>query len=126
MPRIEKKWFNISWAVSVITAAVIIFLSLTKYAPLEPALHQYLNIALMVGIAAPMVLDTLDRRWRGAINRELPRFLESIAHAQLTGLPLLRAFKEAGEGVSGPLREEVRLMMAKVSWGMSFEDALRS
>ena len=71
-----------------------------------------------------MALDTLNSRWRNAIDRALPRFLEGIAHAQLTGLPLIRAFKEAGEGVSGPLRGEVRLMMAKVSWGMSLEDAL--
>ena len=126
MPRIERKWMRISWGISAVLAVAIVAVGMIRYDVFSPGFHYYLNIALVVAIAAPMILDTLDTRWRNAINKALPRFLEGIAHAQLTGLPLLRAFKEAGESLSGPLRSEVRIMMAKVSWGMSLEDALRS
>ena len=126
MPRVEERWLKASWGISALAAVAIVVLAMLRYGPSDPGFHQSLNLAFIAAITPPMILDTLNNRWRNAINRALPRFLEGIAHAQLTGLPLIRAFKEAGEGVSGPLRSEARLMMAKVSWGMSLEDALKS
>jgi len=124
MPRISKKWMQTAWAASGLVALLLVVLGLISYGPLSPAFQYQLTLALVLALAPPAVLDALDRRWRKAIDKALPRFLEGIAHAQLTGLPLLRAFREAGEGISGPLRDEIRLVMAKISWGMSFEEAL--
>jgi len=126
VPRVEERWIKVSWVISALAAVAIIVLAMFRYGPLDPGFHQSLNLAFIAAITIPMVLDMLNSRWRSSINKALPRFLEGIAHAQLTGLPLIRAFKEAGEGVAGPLRSEVRLMMAKVSWGMSLEDALKT
>ena len=125
MPKIRRSVKQAAGAISVLTFFVLVFYGLFNYGFWDPFFHELLNLALIAAILPPMILDTLDYRWRSAIDRALPRFLEGIAHAQLTGLPLLRAFKEAGEGVTGPLRDEIRLMMAKISWGMKFEDALR-
>ena len=125
MPKIRRSVKQAAGAISVLTFFVLVFYGLFNYGFWDPFFHELLNLAFIAAILPPMILDTLDYRWRSAIDRALPRFLEGIAHAQLTGLPLLRAFKEAGEGVTGPLRDEIRLMMAKISWGMKFEDALR-
>ena len=125
MPRVSPAIKQVAWGVSALIAIVLIFLGMISYGPLDKGFHFQLILALVAALLPPAIVDTIDYRWRRAIDRALPRFLEGIAHAQLTGLPLLRAFKEAGEGISGPLREEVRLMMAKISWGMSFEDALK-
>ncbi|RLI10409.1 hypothetical protein DRO33_05620 [Candidatus Bathyarchaeota archaeon] len=125
MPKIRRSVKQAAGAISVLTFFVLVFYGLFNYGFWDPFFHELLNLAFIAAILPPMILDTLDYRWRSAIDKALPRFLEGIAHAQLTGLPLLRAFKEAGEGVTGPLRDEIRLMMAKISWGMKFEDALR-
>ena len=125
MPRIESSWKTLSWAVSIALGVLILFLGAFRNPYTSPYFHHSIALAIAVSLLPPAVLDILDYRWRKAIDRALPRLLEGVAHAQLTGLSLLRAFREAGEGVSGPLRDEVRLMMAKISWGMSFEDALR-
>ena len=124
MPRISKTWKQACWAVSGLVGFIIMFLGLMSYGLLSEDFQYQLTIALIVALVPPTILDTLDYRWRKAIDKALPRFLEGIAHAQLTGLTLLRAFKEAGEGITGPLRDEIRLVLAKISWGMSFEDAL--
>ncbi len=125
MPRVSQRVKQATWAVSALVAIVLVFLGMMSYGPLDAGFHFHLILAFVAALLPPAIVDTIDYRWRRAIDRALPRFLEGIAHAQLTGLPLLRAFKEAGEGISGPLRDEVRLMMAKISWGMSFEDALK-
>lgn len=125
MPKIKSSIKQAAGAVSILLFFILVFFALMNYGFWSPLFHQILNLALIVAILPITVLDTIDLRWRRAIDKALPRFLEGIAHAQLTGLTLLRAFKEAGEGVTGPLRDEVRLMMAKISWGMEFEDALK-
>jgi len=126
MPRVTKTWRQASWAISVLLAVAVLFLGIMRSRGFtDPNFHHSIVLSLIVAVIPVMIVDTMDYRWRKAIDKELPRFLEGIAHAQLTGLPLLRAFREAGEGLSGPLKDEVRLMLAKISWGMSFEDALK-
>ncbi|RLI36069.1 hypothetical protein DRO60_06265 [Candidatus Bathyarchaeota archaeon] len=125
MPKVKRSVKQAAGALSVLLFFVVVFLGLANYGFWDPMFHQILNLALILAILPVTVLDAMDFRWRSSIDKALPRFLEGIAHAQLTGLTLLKAFKEAGEGITGPLRDEVRLMMAKISWGMEFEDALR-
>ena len=125
MPRIEEKWKTLSWAISAPLALLVLFLMTLRQPYMDPSFHHGIVLSIVVALVPPAVLDFLDYRWRKAIDKALPRLLEGVAHAQLTGLSLLRAFKEAGENVPRPLRDEIKLMLAKVSWGMSFEDALR-
>ena len=125
MPRIEERWKNLSWAISAPLALLVLFFMTLRQPYVGPSFHHGIALSIVVALVPPAVLDFLDYRWRKAIDKALPRLLEGIAHAQLTGLSLLRAFKEAGENVPRPLRDEIRLMLAKVSWGMSLEDALK-
>ncbi len=125
MPRIEEKWKNLSWAVSVPVAAAVLFLRIFRQPYASYAFHHGLVTSMIIALLPPAILDFLDYRWRKAIDRALPRLLEGVAHGQLTGLSLIRAFKEASDNVPRPLRDEIKLMLAKVSWGLSLEEALK-
>ena len=87
--------------------------------------HMYLASALVVVIVAPAFYVLWDEGRKKKIDNMLPRMLEDIAEGQESGLTLLRSFELSSKRNYGPLSRELKLLVAQLTWGVEFEDALR-
>ncbi|MFQ5976304.1 MAG: type II secretion system F family protein [Candidatus Hydrothermarchaeales archaeon] len=102
-------------------------LGLGEIAPPVLGLFDITDMTLLTLLAVLLptsIAYTMDSRWRNAIDEYLPSLLREISDAQKTGLPLPRAITQASRRQYGPLTEELKKMASKISWGISFEEAL--
>jgi flagellar protein FlaJ len=125
MPKIEAYEKKIAWIVSgtigVIVCAVAVLLLWGT-----PLFDEYLLLALVLTVFPASVLDYVDYRWKRAIEKHLPDLFRSIVQAQKSGMTLPQAIEEASKRNYGPMSKELEKMVTQMSWGVSFEDALRS
>jgi flagellar protein FlaJ len=125
MPKIEKKFRNItligsvSLAVTTIAAACLLFWGTKTF-------DESVFFAVMVAVFPSAILSYVDFTWRKAIDEHLPDLFRSLVQAQETGMTLPRAVEEASKRDYGPLTPELKKMTTQISWGMSFEDALKA
>ena len=131
MPKIEPGEKKLVSAVSISLGLLIAILGLyasfivhMQNLPLE--WDQITILGMMVAIFPPAVLEFFDLRWQRGINKNIPRLLREIAESGQTGLTLVRAIEVSAERDYGPLTNELKYLVAQISWGMSLEDALRS
>ena len=83
-------------------------------------------LTLLLFFIFPAYVYRKDFIWRRRADNYLPYLLREISDAQKVGLPLPRAVLEASKRQYGPLTEELRIMAAKVSWGIPFGTCLRT
>lgn len=119
----DKKIKKVTWAVSAIVAFSLIAFSAIAF-KLSPVFDEFVFFAVLVAVLPPAVLNYMDYRWRKAIDERLPDLFRSVVQAQETGMTLPQALEEASKRDYGPLTSELRKMVAQISWGMGFEDAL--
>jgi flagellar protein FlaJ len=81
---------------------------------------------VVITVFPPAVLDYVDYRWKRSVDKHLPDLFRSIVQAQKTGMTLPQALEEASKRKYGPMTKELQKMVAQMSWGVSFEDALQS
>ncbi|MGB9135623.1 MAG: type II secretion system F family protein [Candidatus Bathyarchaeia archaeon] len=124
MPKVEMKEKKIAWAVSV-TLAVAISATAVLTLRDKPLFEDYLFFTAVVAVFPPAVLDYMDYRWKKSIDERFPDLFRSIVQAQQTGLTLPQAMEEASKRNYGPLTAELKKMVNQMSWGLSFEEALR-
>ena len=55
----------------------------------------------------------------------MPDFLRDLATSIRTGVPINSALEQASKRMYGPLTRELEVMIAHMSWGMNFEEALK-
>jgi len=87
--------------------------------------HMYIGAGLVVVLTPPALYSLWDERKKNQIDSMLPRLLEDIAEGQESGLTLLKSFELSSQRNYGPLSRELRQMVAQLTWGVEFEDALR-
>src|SRR5512136_2536584 len=109
--------------ISAIAAVIFFTISLVFYIT-SPTLDYIIVIALTIAVAPPSVLEVLHNIWRGKIEKATPEFLRDLATASKTGIPLQVALEHASKRMYGPLTEELKLLVAHMSWGMNFNEAL--
>lgn len=88
-----------------------------------------LSALLLVGVgifSVPGGIDWLFSRWRTKIDDALPTFLSDVTSGVKTGFSLTRSLELAADNDYGPLTKELKRMRAQLSWGVSFEDVVRS
>jgi flagellar protein FlaJ len=88
-----------------------------------------LSTLLLVGVgvmAVPGGVDWWFNRWRGKIDDALPTFLSDVTSNVKTGFSLTRSLELTADNDYGPLTKELRRMKALLSWGIPFEDVIRS
>ncbi len=124
MPKVEMKEKRIAWAVSV-TLAVAISATAVLTLRDKPLFEDYLFLTAVVAVFPPAILDYMDYRWKKSIDERFPDLFRSIVQAQQTGLTLPQALEEASKRNYGPLTAELKKMVNQMSWGLSFEEALR-
>jgi flagellar protein FlaJ len=87
---------------------------------------DFFVLGLLVIITPPASAYFVDARWRNGIDNNLPQLLRDISDAQRTGLSLPRAILESAKREYGPLTAELQKMAAKISWGVSFREAMQA
>ncbi|UCC58782.1 MAG: type II secretion system F family protein [Candidatus Bathyarchaeum sp.] len=125
MPKVKKSEKKIAWIVS---GALGIMICVTAILLLRdsPLFDEYFLLAVVITVFPPAVLDYADYRWKRSIDKRLPDLFRSIVQAQKTGMTLPQALEEASKRNYGPLTKELKKMVAQMSWGVPFEEALQS
>jgi flagellar protein FlaJ len=125
MPKIETWEKKIAWIVS---GAVGLTICATAILLLRgsPLFDEYLLLAVVLTVFPPAVLDYVDYRWKRSVDKHLPDLFRSIVQAQKSGITLPQAVEEASKRQYGPMTKELKKMVAQMSWGVSFEEALQS
>ncbi|MEM3010554.1 MAG: type II secretion system F family protein [Candidatus Bathyarchaeia archaeon] len=125
MPKVQVWEKKVAWCVSAtLGVAILVTAYLTMWG--KPLFDEYVLLAVIIVIFPPAVLDYLDFRWKRAVDEHLPDLFRTVVQAQETGMTLPQALEEASKRRYGPLTEELRRMVAQMSWGMAFEEALKS
>ena len=125
MPKIETWEKKIAWIVSGalgVTICVTAILLLRG----SPLFDEYILLAVVITVFPPAVLDYVDYLWKRSIDKYLPDLFRSIVQAQKTGMTLPQALEEASKRQYGPMTKELKKMVDQMSWGVSFEDSLKS
>jgi len=121
--RLTKKTIKRIGLVSIIIAVIFFAISAIFYIT-SPTLDYMIVIALSIGVVPPSIAQIIHNRWRTKIERATPEFLRDLATASRTGIPLQIALEHASNRTYGPLTVELKLLVAHMSWGMSFNEAL--
>lgn len=118
---------NIRWGVFGSFAALGLIVTALGYVLHSPGFifHLYIAAGLVVVISPPALYSLWDEGKKNKIDSMLPRLLEDIAEGQESGLTLLKSFELSSQRNYGPLSRELRQMVAQLTWGVEFEDALR-
>lgn len=130
MPKIPQKTQTLIWVISICvgvvmgTLAALVWAGIFSTGPITAS--DFIALAILLTIAPPSISVFIDERWRGGIDANLPNLLRDIADAQRTGLSLPRAISESSKRNYGPLTPELQKMAAKISWGIPFDQAMRS
>lgn len=112
--------------ISIISAvAGIIFFAISLAIFLTSATLDYMIvIALTIAVAPPSIAGIIHGRWKNKIEKATPEFLRDLATASRTGIPLQVALEHASKRQYGPLTDELKILVAHMSWGMNFNDAM--
>jgi len=105
-------------------AGIIFFIIAAMFYLTSPTLDYMVIIALAIGVAPPSVANIFHSRWRLKIEKATPEFLRDLATASRTGIPLQVALEHASNRMYGPLTHELKVLVAHMSWGMNFNEAL--
>ncbi len=82
-------------------------------------------IIILLSIVPPGFLSYIRNRKIKRIEEEFPDFLRDIAESNSSGMTLTQAVQTAAQGSYGPLTSEVKKMSDQISWGISFNEALK-
>lgn len=106
------------------TVAAALFLILTILYWSSP-LFDYVIIAVFtIGVAPTSFASIIHSRWKNKIEKAMPDFLRDLATSIQTGVPILAALEHASRRNYGPLTPELEILVAHMTWGMNFDEAL--
>ncbi len=121
--KMTKKTIKRIQIISAI-AAVIFFVAALIFYLTSPTLDYMMVIAIAIGVVPPSIGQMIHNRWRIKIEKATPEFLRDLATASRTGIPLQIALEHASKRMYGPLTDELKILVAHMSWGMGFNEAL--
>jgi len=123
MPRISKKKKQIVGIISLVIAGAIFAVSALLF---SDQLNFFLFVGLLVGLIPTAVLDHVNESWKNKVNDRLPQLVRDLSEAQETGQTIVRALDDASKIKYGPLSDEVKKVSVQMSWGSSFDEALKN
>jgi flagellar protein FlaJ len=128
MKKFSKKTRQMVAGVSV----AIAFVSILAVALLRPNdfsvfLNEIALVAILVAITPYAIIDYFHQSWMNKIEDQMPVLVKGISESQETGLTFMKAFEKVVDDkmVRPPLADEVEKLTFQMSWGLSFEDALK-
>lgn len=104
--------------------AIIFFVFALVFFLTSPTLDYLIVIAFTIAVAPPSIGSIIHNRWKNKIEKATPEFLRDLAVASRTGIPLQTALEHASKRFYGPLTDELKILVAHMSWGMNFNEAL--
>jgi archaeal flagellar protein FlaJ len=121
--KITKKTIKRITIVSVVAAIAFFVVSMIYYLE-SPVLDYMMVIAIAIGVGPASIAGIIHDRWKAKIEKATPDFLRDLATASKTGIPLQVAMEHASKRMYGPLTNELKILVAHMSWGMGFNEAL--
>jgi flagellar protein FlaJ len=121
--KVTKKTTKRITIISVV-AAIVFFIIVSVFYLTSPTLDYIMVIALTIGVLPPSIVGIIHNRWKNKIEKATPDFLRDLATASKTGIPLQVALEHASKRIYGPLTNELQILVAHMSWGMNFNQAL--
>ncbi|MDG6991411.1 MAG: type II secretion system F family protein, partial [Nitrososphaerota archaeon] len=122
----RTKVYVVSAAVAGAAMAGVVALNLYAGVALPFPLFSMLMLVGVSVMAVPGGIDWGFNRWRGRIDDALPSFLSDVTSNAKTGFSLTRSLEMTADNDYGPLTAELKRMKAQLSWGLPFEDVVRS
>ena len=115
------------WSTGLAAAFLVTdFLVIRTTATLSAYFLDFIFFAVVAALIPVGIFDYLNASWVSNIENQLPEVLRIVAQSQRTGSTLPRAFEEAARRSTGALAVELGKAVAKMSWGVPFDDALKS
>lgn len=121
--KITRKTIKIITSTSFIAGVIFIVASILVYLT-DPTLDYMIVIGFTIAVVPPGIASIIHSRWKDKIEKSMPEFLRDLATSYQTGMPLQIALEHASKRNYGPLTTELKTMVAHMSWGMSFNEAL--
>jgi flagellar protein FlaJ len=105
-------------------AAVVFFIVALIFLLSSPTLDYLIVIAITIAVAPASIAGIMHNRWKNKIEKATPEFLRDLATAAKTGIPLQVSLEHASKRMYGPLTDELKILVAHMSWGMNFNEAM--
>jgi flagellar protein FlaJ len=89
--------------------------------------NEILLVAVLIVLAPSAVLEHVNQKWMNGIEDQMPVLVRGISESQETGITFIKAIEKVVEDkmIRPPLSDEVKKLTVQMSWGLSFEDALK-
>ena len=128
MRKVSKKTRILVPVVSLISASVTVILLLLFWPNQTLDFTNEILMTILLSLAIPIaIVEYIHARWMGAIEDQMPVLVRGISEVQETGLTFIQAFEKVLEDnmIKSPQADEVKKLIVHMSWGLSFEDALK-
>ena len=126
--KISKKTRQIAAAISVVIAmGFCVGLFLFQPDTVAVFFNEMLLAAILIVLAPSAVLEHVNQKWMNGIEDQMPVLVRGISESQETGITFIKAIEKVVEDkmIRPPLSDEVKKLTVQMSWGLSFEDALK-
>jgi flagellar protein FlaJ len=127
--KISKRKRQIAAAISLIGAFFILLVPflIMPFGTYTLILNELLFAALLASLVPSAILDYLNQKWLRSIEKQMPGLVRGISESQETGLTIVKALEKVVEDklVRPALSDEIRKILVQMSWGTTFEDALK-
>lgn len=126
--KIPLKTRQIVAAISIVIAISLLlafFIFLPGTASLF--LNELMLASLIIVLAPSAILEHVNQKWMNGVEDQMPVLVKGISESQETGLTFIKAIEKVVEDkmIRPPLSDEVKKLTVQMSWGLSFEDALK-
>jgi len=121
--KITKRTLKRIGIASSVAAAALLVVSALFYGS-SPDFDYLLVAVFTVGVGPASFASIIHNRWKNKIEKAMPEFLRDLATSIRTGVPIHAALEHTSKRMYGPLTNELKMLVAQMSWGMNFEEAL--
>ena len=121
--KITKRDIKRIAIVSVVFALAFLFISIATLFN-SPTLDYMVVISLTIAVTPAAIASIIHNKWKNKIEAATPEFMRDLATASKTGMPLQTALEHASRRQYGPLTPELKMLVANMSWGMNFNEAM--
>lgn len=121
-----KRLVDLGW----MAAAFVFLLAMLPFCRLEPVWVVPAGLCVATSLASGafflprLVVHRLRARRLERFNLQLLEALPTMANALRAGFSINQAFDSVAQGTSGPIQQEISLMLHQMQVGVSFSDAL--
>jgi len=128
MGRISKNTRIVVAVASFVAAVIFVLLYLILW-PRELGIffNEILMTVILIVTVPSAIADLIHHHWMSGIEKQMPVLVRGISEVQETGLTFIKGFERVVEDgmIKSPLAEEVKKLTVNMSWGLSFEEALK-